>query len=282
MTQRRRLDHYLAEQAAVGRRGLPRRRQGEPLSDRTRARPGRSSAASASRGRRAGRRGWGERTHAQGARPRRDNTSTASPSRGTSPTTPRPRRATETGLRSSSARSPAATAGSSRRATTSTSASAAGRAEGPRLRDHLGELCRAHRIDESRVDRPAWPPPAAPAGGVGRGARASTARGRRGRAGRPALRRRDVRGVRVSRLAAETVADCSQGGRRASTPTTSGSRARLARGRRVVGREDRARPLSKADVRARAGAARVGRRRRACSVARSLTRATSGGSRAYH
>ena len=68
--------------------------------------------------------------------------------------------------------------------------------EGPRLREHLAELCRRHGDRRRRARERARPPAAAAAGRLRPARRAGAPRRRRGRARRPADRRRHVRGVR--------------------------------------------------------------------------------------
>jgi hypothetical protein len=99
---------------------------------------------------------------------------------------------------------PAATPGSFRRATTSTSASAAGQSEGPRLRERLRELCGASASTRprctTRVDTAADAGRRAPAG-----PRTRAARRRRRRARRPALGDGMYEAFVSGRLAAETI-----------------------------------------------------------------------------
>ena len=69
-------------------------------------------------------------------------------------------------------------------------------AEGPRLRAHLQRLCAVHGVDRHAADRPPGPAPADPEDDQRR-ARPGAARRRRRRTRRPALRRRHLRGARL-------------------------------------------------------------------------------------
>ena len=180
-------------------------------------------------------------------------------------------RATSTGGRSTSAaiageRSfdvgvvPAATAGSSRRRSTRTSASAAGRRGAAKLRGHLARLaasygiplrlsCPTSRVTACRCDGPG-----------GRVRRAGAARRRRGRAGRPALGRRDLRGVRLGAPGGESDP------RRRSRRLPGGARgcARPA-SPRLLGGQARTRPAPGRLLLGRARARRLRGRRRAAA-----------------
>ena len=160
----RRLDHFLAEQAAAAgadlRDGVKvegltvgRGRSDDPDRRRGRSRPTSLVGADGVNGRRAdarARRRHRLRRRARGERPVRRC----------------PDRRYRGTPRSSSGSSPAATAGSSRRATTSTSASAAGRSEGPRLRDAPAPALRASTgSTTAQLDEPARLPAAAPPAG---------------------------------------------------------------------------------------------------------------------
>ena len=141
-----RLDAFLARSggARPGRRGARGRR---PI-DATRGDARQSSSAP---------------TGATAPRARRSasaaGSSTASRSRATSPTDRRRERYARRWC-SSSPSSPAATAGSSRRATTSTSGSAGWQSEGPRLREHLAPPVRRARDRPGRRPSTARPPAA--------------------------------------------------------------------------------------------------------------------------
>ena len=168
MTQRRRLDAFLAEQAVAAGPSSATARASTSLRDRVagRRRAGRgrrrSSARTARTGSRRGSLGLGGaivRGVALEGNVRCEELA-ATASRGRSC--------------SSSARSRAATAGSSRRATTRTSASAAGAAKARSLRDHLARLCRHVRHRARRAHRRSRPSAADAA--AGHRARARTAR----------------------------------------------------------------------------------------------------------
>ena len=146
MTQRKRLDAFLAEQAALA---------GAHFRDGVRVRTveleedGRP-AVTFGDGSRAGAEVLVAADGANGICGRAlqlgEDGSSLRRSRPTSPTTRSARASSGTWRCSRWATSPAATAGCSRRATTPTSASAAGTREGPHLRDHLRRVCERHDI----------------------------------------------------------------------------------------------------------------------------------------
>ena len=192
MTQRRRLDQYLAEQAAAAgaefRDGVRGRRRASGTCGR---RPTASAVeasvvigADGANGIIARSLGLGRWT-----RP-------ASRFEGNAPYGRSRASATPGGSWSSSGRSRAATAGSSRRATTSTSASAAGRPRGRGCASTSRALCAGTGSTPTRSRACAGTGCRCAAPGSCARARAGAPRRRRRRARRPALRRRDVRGVR--------------------------------------------------------------------------------------
>ena len=144
MTQRRRLDAFLVEQAAAAGAVF---RDGVTVEGLTVGPDGATLASAASR---CTATSSSARTASTDGSPATPASAAASSTGSRSRATGRCSQGRAGARRSSSASCPAATAGSSRRRATPTTASAAGRPEGPRLREHLQRLCAEHGVDAAR------------------------------------------------------------------------------------------------------------------------------------
>ena len=249
MTQRRRLDAFLLD--AAREKGVEVR---EGVAGRDRAgEHGRARLGRARRRRRDRRGRRRQRDHREGGRARRRDRLRRR-LRGERQVPDRCRRsATRAGSCSSWPTSRAGMPGCSPRATTRTSASAAGRARGRSCASTCGAPARRTGSTPDALDEPARPPAAAAAARHADRRRARAARRRRRRADRPGLGRRDVRVLRL--LAARR-----RGDPRPARRARADARAVRGGGRRRARRRSTARRGS-SSRRSTAGRARPGRSR---------------------